>query len=77
MKTDEPCRPVHLAGENCCDVSYCPQCKTFHLRIGPLSVRLPRVVFDEVVTTLATAASGLGDDTQNWHALAHDQERTH
>ena len=61
MPSKEPCQPIQLAGNPCCEVLCCPQCHAVHLRVGPVSLKLPLDVFLQVSTTLTEAAERLED----------------
>lgn len=61
MSSKEPCQPLQLASNLCCEVVCCPQCHAVHLHIGPISLKLPLNAFQEVSSALAEAAERLKD----------------
>lgn len=59
MDTSTPCQPFDLAANECCGIALCPQCQVFHLRIGPLSLKLAPHVFQAVCGAMQHAAEKL------------------
>jgi hypothetical protein len=48
METHELCQMLELASNDCCGITLCPQCQVIHLRIGPVSLKLPPHAFHAV-----------------------------
>ena len=49
-----PCRTKTLAKSPATSVTYCEDCKCYHLRIGPVTCRLEEHMLQQVVETLST-----------------------
>jgi hypothetical protein len=52
---NEPCETEVLARSQFCIISRCKGCKTFHLHLGAVSVRLREEMFGDLCGTLAGA----------------------
>ncbi len=56
MDTNPECEPVDLANNECCGITLCPQCQVIHLRIGPVTLKLPPKAFQIVCGAVRQAA---------------------
>ncbi len=59
MDTNTTCQPLDLASNECCGIALCQQCKVLHLRIGPVSLKLPLHAFQAVCGAMQQAAEKL------------------
>jgi len=48
MKTDPSCDFVQLASAECCEIIICRHCRVIHLRLGPVSLKLPVEVLGQL-----------------------------
>ncbi len=55
--SDKACSTRRLLSSPQMAVDHCPHCGTFHLHVGPVSMRLDRNTFDHLVDGLAVARS--------------------
>lgn len=53
------CQPLDLADNKYCGITLCPQCQIIHLRIGPISLKLPPHAFQAVCGAMQQAAEKL------------------
>ncbi|MDQ3564138.1 MAG: hypothetical protein M3436_08365 [Pseudomonadota bacterium] len=59
MHTHPACQLLDLANNECCGISMCPQCQVLHLRIGPVTLKLPPHLFQAVYGAMQQAAEKL------------------
>ena len=53
MKNHTACETIILGQTQYCNISHCPECKMYHLHIGPVSLHLKETVFDSVCELLS------------------------
>ena len=52
MSKGKICQPRLIAQSRYCSVTGCPDCKMYHLHVGPFSLRLKHEVFEDICETL-------------------------
>ena len=52
MKNHTTCENILLGQTRFCNISHCPDCKIYHLHVGPVSLHLKENVFDSVCELL-------------------------
>jgi hypothetical protein len=53
MKNHTACETVLLGQTRYCNISHCPECKMYHLHVGPVSLHLKEDVFDSICELLS------------------------
>ncbi len=52
MKNHNVCETVLLGRTRYCNISHCPECKMYHLHIGPASLHLKEDIFYNICELL-------------------------
>lgn len=55
MSHHNACETVVVGQSRYCSITQCPECRMFHVHIGPLSLRLKQEVFEDVCEMLVEA----------------------
>ena len=54
MSQHEACQTLTVGQSEYCSITKCPDCRTYHLHIGPLSLRLREEVFESIWGALSS-----------------------
>lgn len=54
MSQHEACQTLTVGQSEYCSITRCPDCRTYHLHIGPLSLRLREEVFENICGALSS-----------------------
>ena len=54
MSQHSTCQTVTVGQSEYCSITQCPDCRMYHLHIGPLSLRLREEVFENICGTLSS-----------------------
>lgn len=54
MIKHEACQTLTVGQSEYCSITRCPDCRTYHLHIGPLSLRLREEVFENICAALSS-----------------------
>ena len=54
MSQHETCQTVTVGQSEYCSITRCPDCRAYHLHIGPLSLRLREEVFESICAALSS-----------------------
>ena len=55
MKTKSRCCLVTIASTDHCEITRCDECGNIQMHIGPIAMRIPTYVFDDVVNCMNIA----------------------
>ena len=58
MSQHEACQTLTVGQSEYCSITKCPDCRTYHLHIGPLSLRLREEVFESICGALSSVYRG-------------------
>lgn len=53
MTQHTACHTLPVGQSEYCSITQCPDCRMFHLHLGPLSLRLREEVFENICATLS------------------------
>ncbi len=73
MSEHKTCKTEIISESSACTITRCKSCNTYHLHIGPMSLRLKEEVFNDLSNTILNAQwMILQDNEQNLSpSLAH------
>lgn len=54
MNQHDACQTLTVGQSEYCSITRCPDCRTYHLHIGPLSLRLREEVFENICGALSS-----------------------
>lgn len=57
MSHSKVCELQRLAGNDRCQIWFCAACNVVHLDVGPLSLKLPPAVYQQVCAAMVTASA--------------------